>query len=93
MTAPDPSERRIAPRIDERVQVKYKDIGEGGGDKAVAAETLNMSASGLCLVSPEALAPEAHLAIELSLEGHDTAVMRWFPEVDEGIVSINMEVH
>ena len=76
MTGPDPSERRQAPRIPARAQVKFRDIGDGGaGGKAVATETLNISASGLCLVSPEAVRPEAHLAIELSLEGQDSTVM------------------
>ena len=75
MTGPDPSERRGAPRIDEQALVKFKDIGGGEGRKTVAAKTLNMSESGLCLLSPEALDPDANLALELSLEGHDSAVM------------------
>lgn len=55
--------------------VKFKDIGGGAARKTVAGKTLNMSESGLCLLSPKALAPDAHLALELSLKGHDAAVM------------------
>ena len=38
---------------------------------------VNMSASGLCMVAPEALTPETHLAMELSLEieGSEQTVM------------------
>ncbi len=75
MTGSDRSEWRRAPRIDEQALVKFKDIGGGAGRKTVAAKTLNMSESGLCLLSPKALAPDAHLALELSLKGHDAAVM------------------
>ena len=74
MTGSD-SERRRAPRIDECVRVKFKSIGGDDGPKAAAAETLNMSESGLCLLAPDALAPESLLALELSLEDQDTAVM------------------
>ena len=69
-------ERRRAARIPERVQVRVKDIGgEGALANSIRAETLNMSASGLCLSSPEALMPETHLAMELTLEGIDDPVM------------------
>lgn len=70
------AERRRAPRISERVKVVFRAIGDDAeGGRAITAETLNMSASGLCLVSPTALTADSHLAIELSLEGHATAVM------------------
>ena len=70
------AERRIDPRIPERVRVVFRAIGDDAeGGRAIEAETLNMSASGLCLVAPTALTADSHLAIELSLEGYETAVM------------------
>lgn len=68
-------ERRAAPRIPERVKVRFRTIGGADSSNAVEGETLNMSASGLCLAAPDPLAPETHLAMELSLEGHEQAVM------------------
>lgn len=68
-------ERRAAPRIPERCRVAFRAIREGTADaKTTAAQTLNLSASGLCLVSPQRLDRDAQLALELSLDGEDPVV-------------------
>jgi len=69
-------ERRRAPRIDERLQVAFRTLREGAAEpRRTAARTLNLSASGLCLVTQEALRRDDHLAMELSLEGQPGPVM------------------
>ena len=40
-----------------------------------AAETLNVSASGLCLVTPVVLRPDEHLALELTLSDRESPVV------------------
>jgi hypothetical protein len=71
-----PNERRQSPRIPERCHVAFRTIREGTAEpKRTAAQTLNLSASGLCLVTRQPLARDDHLAMELSLEGHATPVM------------------
>ena len=59
-------ERRQAERHPERVRVSYRAIqDEAAAPKMVAAETINMSASGLCLRSPDPLDADVHLALEM----------------------------
>ena len=74
MTDTGQPERRRAPRIPEKVRVMFRAL-EDEGTRPVAAETVNMSASGLCLRSPVALNTETHLALELALEGETGSVM------------------
>jgi c-di-GMP-binding flagellar brake protein YcgR len=69
------SSRRRHERIPERLSVNFRPIGEESAGARVSAVTVNMSESGLCLVSPEALSAETHLALELNLEGHEETVM------------------
>ncbi len=70
------AERRRAVRISERLQVAYRALrGEESARKTHAAETLNLSASGLCLATGERLERESNLALEIRLEGHDKLVV------------------
>lgn len=75
MTEPQ-GERRGDPRIEARCQVAYREI-QGGTPrpKTTAARTINVSASGLCLVAPEPVPPDTHLALEVGLEGEASPVM------------------
>ena len=47
----------------------------GNNPKRVATQTLNLSSSGLCLVAPEALIPDRHLALELMLSDRDSPLV------------------
>jgi hypothetical protein len=61
-------EKRDAPRIPERCTVSYRAVdGSEHNPKRIASQTLNLSSSGLCLVSTEALEPDLHLALELQV--------------------------
>ena len=76
MTGSEHPERRTAPRLPERCRVAFRAIREGGADqKTTAAQTVNLSASGLCLVAPRRLERDQHVALELSLEGQAEPVM------------------
>jgi len=68
-------ERRIAPRIAERCSIAFRAIRDGAAAARTTAETVNLSASGLCLVSPHPLSRDDHLALELSLDGHDAPLV------------------
>ena len=69
-------ERRQKPRIEERCRVAFRLIREGGADtKKHAGETLNLSESGVCLVTPIQLDQDADVALELSLSGHAQPVL------------------
>jgi len=90
MTGFDGSERRQAARLPLRCRVSFKAIHEGKADpKVLAGETLNLSASGLCLVSPMRIERDSHLAMELALDGHEAPVVAvgrvvWCDAADEG---------
>ena len=76
MTGGERSERRKDPRIPVRFSMAYRTLeDEGASNRTTAAETLNLSASGLCFLAPEALAPETHVALELALEGETDPVV------------------
>jgi len=76
MTGTERPERRRDPRIPERCRVAFRAIREGSADaKTTAAHTVNLSASGLCLVAPTRLERDQHLALELSLEGRKEPVV------------------
>ncbi len=69
-------ERRVAERLPIRCEVAFRALRDGAkAPIRVAAETLNLSASGLCLVSPSPLERDGHLALELTLEGHADPVV------------------
>jgi len=69
-------ERRKLPRLSERCKVAFRLLHDGQADpKTFAGETLNLSASGLCLESTISLERETQLALELSLEGSDQPVV------------------
>ncbi len=73
---PGGEERRRAERLEQRCKVSFRRIRQGTSDeKRVAGETLNLSASGVCLVSPEAIPPESQIALEMALEGLEGPVM------------------
>jgi len=73
---PGGEERRRAERLEQRCRVAFRRIRQGGSDeKRVAGETLNLSASGVCLVSPEAIPPDSQIALEMALDGLDGPVM------------------
>ncbi|MCI0587286.1 MAG: PilZ domain-containing protein, partial [Planctomycetes bacterium] len=88
-------DRRRATRIPEKCKVAFRAIREGARDsKTTAAQTLNLSASGLCLVAPSRLERDQHLALELSLEGHKEPVVAvgrvvWCDE-DEGTYRVGI---
>ena len=76
MSESSESERRGDLRLPEHCQVSYRTIRDGDASpKQCATETINLSASGLCLRAPDALEPELHLALELTLEGQEDPVM------------------
>lgn len=76
MESSDRPERRRAVRIPERCRVSFRVIREGtAAPKLEAGKTLNLSASGLCLAAPGPIERDAHLALQLSLEGHAEPVM------------------
>jgi len=87
---PDGSERRRAVRIAERLSVAYRRLHEGtAAPKTTAGETLNLSASGLCLVAPERLERESNVALEITLAGQSQPVVAmgrvvWCDEDDGG---------
>jgi len=65
-------EKRGAPRLHERCTVSYRAVDKSADNpKRIATQTLNLSASGLCLVAPEPLVPDRHLALELQLTDRD----------------------
>ncbi|MHC4450743.1 MAG: PilZ domain-containing protein [Planctomycetota bacterium] len=67
MTGASP-ENRGATRISERCQISYRSVDDADNNpKRIATQTLNLSSSGLCLVAPEALIPDRHLALELEI--------------------------
>jgi len=90
MTGREQSERRKDERLDERFRVSFRQIRDGApSGKTVATKTLNLSASGLCLISPEPLDPEHHLALELSLQGQEEELIAigrvvWCDREDDG---------
>jgi hypothetical protein len=69
-------ERRQDPRLKVRCLVSYRQIQGGKArPKTTAAKTINLSASGLCLLSPEPVIPDTHLALEVGLEGEPSPVV------------------
>ena len=73
---PGTSENRGAIRISEHCQIAYRDLNQDGGSaKQTAAETINLSASGVCVFAPAPLVPEHHLALELTLKDRDDPVV------------------
>jgi hypothetical protein len=77
MTGSDASsERRRAARVPERCRLSFRAIREGGADtKKTVAQAVNLSASGLCFLSPEPLTRDDHVAMELALEGQPGPVV------------------
>ena len=75
MTQPQ-DDRRRDPRLAEQCHVAYREIREGETKrKTTDADMVNLSASGICLSSPEPVAPDTHLALEVGLEGEPAPVM------------------
>lgn len=75
MTQPQ-QERREGERLPVTCHVTYREIRDGKPNpKQKAADTLNLSASGVCLVAAEPVEPDTHLAIEMGLEGESQPVM------------------
>ena len=65
-------EKRGAIRLSERCKVAYRVLVEGADSpKRRAAETLNLSASGVCIRTEESLRPDDHVALELTLAERD----------------------
>ncbi len=83
-------ERRRAPRIPERLEVAYRRLRDGGADpKSHAASTLNISASGLCMLASHELERDAHVALELTVAHEDAPLMAvgrvvWCDRTDDG---------
>jgi Tfp pilus assembly protein PilZ len=72
----DRPERRKMPRIAERCRVAYRALRGGRAEaKVYAAETVNLSVSGLCLLAPEPLPRDTELALEICLEGTQEPVV------------------
>jgi c-di-GMP-binding flagellar brake protein YcgR len=64
------SDRRRATRVPERCKLAFRILRDGRAEaRTVAAETRNLSASGLCMVAPSAVETDTHLALEISLGG------------------------
>ena len=70
------AERRRHPRLAARCRVAYRTIREGASaPRTNATETINLSASGLCMRAVEALESDLHLALEIQLDEHPEPVM------------------
>ena len=70
------AEKRGGIRISERCQVSYRVLVDGQeSPKKSAAETLNLSASGVCVRCDESLIPEGYVALELSLSDREDPVV------------------
>ena len=70
------AEKRDGIRISERCRVAYRLLVDGQkSEKQSAAETLNLSASGVCVRCNESLTPERYVALELSLSGREAPVV------------------
>lgn len=70
------SERRLDRRLDDRCRVSFKALrGKAAGPRTEAAETINLSPSGICMASPIALLPGDDLALEIHLDGNDEPVV------------------
>ncbi|MGQ0612949.1 MAG: PilZ domain-containing protein [Planctomycetaceae bacterium] len=70
------SERRAAPRRGQNQRVTYRPLRDGiAGVKAVATETIDLSATGLCLRTKQPLERDTHLALELTLRGQGQPVL------------------
>lgn len=69
MSEGEQSERRKDDRLPEECRIAYRRIHGGEADsRQQATDTINLSASGLCLRATEALEPDSHLAMELQLD-------------------------
>jgi hypothetical protein len=69
-------EKRGATRVSQRCQISYRSVDSADDNpKRVATQTLNLSSSGLCLIAPEALVPDRHLALELQINDRDAPLM------------------
>jgi len=70
------AEKRGGIRISERCRVAYRVLIDGQKSaKKSAAETLNLSASGVCVRCEESLIPERYVALELSLSDREDPVV------------------
>jgi len=70
------ADRRRHPRLAACCRVAYRTIREGSAaPRTNATETINLSASGLCMRAAEALEPDLHLALEIQLDDRPEPVM------------------
>jgi len=76
MSPNEGADRRRHPRLSTRCRVAYRTIRDGAAaPRTNATETINLSASGLCMRAAEPLESEAHIALEIQLEGHPDPVV------------------
>ncbi|MGH7163624.1 MAG: PilZ domain-containing protein [Planctomycetota bacterium] len=76
MNHPGGAERRGEGRQDVSCRVVFRVLKEGKAEpRTTAGETANLSATGLCLVTSRELEKDAHVAMEISLEGEADVVV------------------
>lgn len=94
---PQASENRRFPRLKESCGLRYRRIqSDSLPDEGVDALTVNISGGGVCFEADEAVEPGALLAIELSLEDFDSAVVSlgravWCEPRADGNFEVGME--
>jgi len=70
------AEKRTSARATDACRIVYRSLdGEAITERKSAASTLNLSASGLCLVADEPLLPDRHVALELTLSDREDPVV------------------
>ena len=70
------ADKRDMARVSDACRVAYRSIdGSSPAERKIAARTLNLSASGVCLVAEDALQPDRHVALEMILSDRDAPVV------------------
>lgn len=70
------AEKRTSARATDACRIVYRSLeGDTITERKSAARTLNLSASGLCLVADEPLVPDRHVALELTLSDREDPVV------------------
>ena len=76
MSEGDQNDRRGDDRLPEHCRISYRRIRKGAAEeKRQAAETVNLSPSGICLRTDEPLEPGSQLAMEIDLETYPEPVV------------------
>ena len=94
---PTSSESRRFPRLNERCEIRYKQVESGGlAGEGVEAITVNISGGGICFICEEQLELDSVLAVELQIPDFVSPVVSmgrvaWCDPVDSGSFEIGIE--